>query len=71
MRGGVVDRLLNERVGDAEVVRALYLRTLSRLPTEKESAYCIEVLAKATEKREAVEDLLWALLNSREFVYNH
>jgi hypothetical protein len=52
-------------------VEELYLRTLSRFPDEKELAHWERTLKEASDKREAVEDLLWALLNSREFAFNH
>jgi hypothetical protein len=71
MRGGIIDRIVKENLADTEVVKQLYIRTLSRLPTEQEKGYCMGVLAKATQRRDGVEDLLWALLNSWEFVYNH
>jgi hypothetical protein len=71
MRGGIVDRFLKEQYADAQIVEQLYLRTLSRPPSEKEKVYCIQTLASVTHKRDAIEDILWALLNSREFVFNN
>jgi hypothetical protein len=71
MRGGIVDRFLKEQLADADIVEQLYLRTLCRPPSEKEKQYCVQTLASATQKRDAIEDMLWALLNSREFVYNN
>jgi hypothetical protein len=53
------------------MVEELYLRTLSRWPTARESTHWEESLAKDGSKREVLEDLLWALLNSREFAFNH
>lgn len=71
LRGGVIDSLLHGDLTDAEIVEELYLRTLSRFPDEREQAYCVKAFASANDTRQAAEDLLWALLNSREFVYNH
>lgn len=59
------------RVGDAEVVRRLYLRTLSRPPRPEELAGWTSRLAMAEVRTEALEDFLWALLNSREFSFIH
>jgi hypothetical protein len=52
-----------------EIVTELYLATLNRFPTADE----IELATDAfKESREAgCEDVLWALLNSAEFVFNH
>ena len=74
LRGGVIAGLLRDRPPDAEIVEELYLRTLSRFPRGAEQEFWNQQLASATtadDKRLLVEDLLWALLNSREFAYNH
>jgi hypothetical protein len=53
------------------LVEEIYVRALSRLPTPAETAHWEAVLVKATDRRPILEDLLWALLNSREFAFNH
>jgi hypothetical protein len=53
------------------VVEELYLATLSRPPRQQELQHDLEELRTAPTIREGVEDLLWALLNSREFLFNH
>ena len=63
----MLGRQIDEIKDDSALVQELYLRTLTREPTETEVnsvlAYC-----KETKNRPAVfEDLLWALLNSSEF----
>lgn len=69
-QGKVVPGLLAEVKEPALVVRGLYLRTLSRPPTEAEVAAALALLP-AGDPTPALEDLLWALLNSREFLFNH
>ena len=55
-----------------EVIDELYLSTLSRYPNEKERALMVKVFEDAgADRQAAVEDVLWALLNTRGFVYNH
>jgi hypothetical protein len=55
----------------AAIVRTAYLRTLSRPPTPSEAARAQTYFAEAPSFREALSDLLWALLNTKEFSLNH
>lgn len=50
------------------LIREAYLRTLSRLPKEDEMATAREHLLGATDPLSGLKDLLWALLNTKEFV---
>jgi hypothetical protein len=55
-------------------VESYYMRALSRLPTDQElEVWLHEVAAEARigQRRERFEDLLWALLNTRQFTSNH
>jgi hypothetical protein len=60
-----------EPLTDAEMVSEAYLRTLGRYPTEKEQAGGEEYLKTSTDVGSGMRDLLWALLNTKEFVVNH
>lgn len=55
---------------DAGVVDGLFLATLSRLPTTAERDAVVASVAGA-DRKTAFTDLFWALLNSKEFVFNH
>lgn len=55
----------------AAIVRTAYLRTLSRPPTPSEAERAQTYFAEAASFREALNDLLWALLNTKEFALNH
>ncbi len=68
---GYLSNLLELTKDPREIVENLYLRTLCRPPTEKEAAYWAGQLKKSKSISEAAEDLFWALLNSREFSFNH
>jgi Protein of unknown function (DUF1553)/Protein of unknown function (DUF1549) len=54
-----------------ELVENLYFRTVCRPPTAEELSHWSAELKKASSRSEAAEDLFWALLNSREFAFNH
>ncbi|MBI1832272.1 MAG: DUF1549 domain-containing protein [Planctomycetes bacterium] len=71
-RTGAARRLANSKLMPAEIVDELYLSTLSRFPTDAERARMLRVFTESGPDRQAaVEDVLWALLNTRGFVYNH
>ena len=67
--------------GDEDKIRELYLSAFAREPNEKEIALAGEYIAKETRnkndketltsKRHAYEDIIWALLNTKEFLFNH
>jgi hypothetical protein len=70
-QGGVVAKLLESGNTPQQVADELYLRCLSRKPTEQETAAMNEQLTAAGDAKGALEDVFWALLNSREFLFNH
>ncbi len=61
-------KLLAENRSNDEILDELYLAALSRLPTERERRGAADLLARAEDRRAAWEDVLWALLNSKEFL---
>lgn len=69
---GRVARLAGGDASVAEIVDELYLAAYARLPRDEERAIAEGVFAKPEATRQtATEDLLWALINSAEFVFNH
>jgi hypothetical protein len=52
-------------------VAGLYLTLLSRRPTAGETALFRDTLATASNRRDALIDLVWALLNTTEFQCHH
>jgi hypothetical protein len=65
----VLGRLLEEIDENESLVEELYLRMLSREPTEKEMKTAIEFVRSTPSRTAAFEDLFWALLNSSEFLH--
>ncbi|HEV3143215.1 MAG TPA: DUF1549 and DUF1553 domain-containing protein, partial [Gemmataceae bacterium] len=68
---GRIAKLVQTKAALPKMIDELYLVTLSRPPRPEELARVQEYAAKAPNPREAMQDLLWVLLNSREFLFNH
>lgn len=69
-RHGHVRKLASSEMSPAEIIDDLYLCTLSRFPTDAEKELMQQAFLQPG-RRAATEDVLWALLNSKEFVFNH
>ena len=64
--------LAASKATEDEIVRDLYLSAFNRPPTAEELALAKRAFtAKDATRQSAAEDILWALLNSAEFVFNH
>jgi hypothetical protein len=69
---GTIARLVREQKDDGKLVEELYLTFYSRFPTADEKATAVKHLQKYdANRRNAAEDLAWAMLNSTEFLFNH
>lgn len=81
--GGRADRLSKSEVPVAETIREIYFAAFNREPTGEELSIAEEHIVKerldaagkpiapAVAKKQAYEDLLWAILSTKEFLYNH
>ena len=54
-----------------QAIDDVFLRTVSRPPTTEEKAKAKEDLAGAKEPIDGIRELLWTMLNTREFIVNH
>ncbi len=70
-QGKLVQNLLAAGKKPNEIVEEIYIRCLSRKPNEKERTALAAVLAEEKNPKPALEDVFWAMLNSREFLFNH
>ncbi len=82
LSGPVIHELLtrkDNRIGallattrpDAEIITELYLAALSREPSATEMERAKSHMASNKDKRRALEDVAWALLNAKEFLFRH
>ena len=78
----VAARAIAEKLDDSVIVDRLFLAAFSRSPTVHERSRMLATLKDATKgvsdpkasavaRRQAVEDLYWAVLTSNEFLFNH
>ena len=63
-----LDKLLKSNKSDPDIVEELFLATVSRPPSAQESSKALLLLSKNRER--AAENLLWALVNRVDFVFN-
>ena len=69
---GQLKRLTQKHADDGALVEQLYLAAFSRRPTREELGNALEYLgSRRFQRRKAVEDLAWSLMNSLEFIFNH
>ena len=66
-----IGQLLDAKTPPREMLDRLFLTTLSRPPTEPEVAAMIHHIDAASDARKAWEDVQWALINSKEFLFRH
>jgi hypothetical protein len=60
-------------LSDSRILEHLYLTAFSRYPSETEKSALLAALSKsrASGREQALEDMLWSLLTSKEFLFNH
>jgi len=68
-----IARLLADKTPYASIIEDLYLSSLARYPTAREKEKLTTALEQAPEsdRRAVAEDIYWAVLSSREFLFNH
>lgn len=69
-QGKVVQTMLKDGKSPALIIDDLYLRCYSRLPRENEKANLLASI-DSEDPTESLTDIFWALLNSKEFIFNH
>ncbi|HWG42103.1 MAG TPA: DUF1549 and DUF1553 domain-containing protein [Gemmataceae bacterium] len=63
-----IGRLLGSGKANADIVEEFYLASLCRLPSPRERRRALAMIDGAKDRRAALEDLLWGLVNAKEFL---
>jgi hypothetical protein len=70
-KDGRIQKLLASKTGLPACIEELYMATLSRSPSSDELGKAAQWVQKSDSERVGLQDLMWVLLNSREFLFNH
>jgi hypothetical protein len=70
-QGGVIAKALTEKKTPQQIIEDLYIRAVSRKPTAAEMEALLKQVADEKDQKAALEDVFWALLNTKEFIFNH
>jgi hypothetical protein len=68
---GRIATMIKENKSDDEIITAMYLAALSRNPSADEMAASKQHISNQQDRRQAMEDVGWAILNSKEFLFQH
>lgn len=70
-QGGLVNRWKNAKLSPEQVINEIYVKSLCRYPDAEETAALQQLYADGRSFEDATQDVFWAVLNSREFLFNH
>lgn len=70
-RRGRLAKLLKRQLTELELIEELYLIALSRFPRDDERQRALAYLAASDSRAAGMQDILWSLLNVREFIFVH
>ncbi len=68
--GALIARRLKDKKAPEEIIDELYIRCFTRKPNVEEKKKLMDVVGASENKQQMLEDVFWALLNSREFLFN-
>ncbi len=70
-QGKMIATMLQEKKTAPQIIETIYVRALSRPPTPEEFKKLLAAVDASANKPQTLEDVFWAVLNSREFMFNH
>ena len=70
-QGGLVRKLLAEKKTPEQIIESLYIRCVSRRPSGEEMERLMTIVKSSENPQAGLDDVFWAIMNSREFLFNH
>ncbi|MCE2803939.1 MAG: DUF1549 and DUF1553 domain-containing protein [Gemmataceae bacterium] len=70
-QGDLVGKMLAAKKTPEQILEEVYIRCMSRKPAVDEIVRLMALVNGEADKKKALEDAFWAVLNSREFMFNH
>ena len=68
---GRIAKMIKEKKSDEQIISSLYMAALARNPAAAEMTAAKKHIANSKDRRLALEDVGWAVLNSKEFLFQH
>jgi len=68
---GTLQQLIAAGKNNREIVEYFYLAALSRSPSTVELESVLSMVSRSAKREQALQSFLWAMLNSKEFLFNH
>ncbi|MEI6164282.1 MAG: DUF1549 and DUF1553 domain-containing protein [Planctomycetota bacterium] len=70
-QGKLIEQRMQEEQNNPDIIKELFIRCFCRSPDENELTDTLAIVESAPDRRQALEDVFWALINSPEFIFNH
>ncbi|MSR32219.1 MAG: DUF1549 domain-containing protein [Gemmataceae bacterium] len=71
LQGNLVGKRLDEKKTPEQIIEEIFIRCLTRLPSADEKSKMVALVNAETDKKRTLEDAFWAVLNTREYMFNH
>jgi flagellar biosynthesis GTPase FlhF len=71
LQRGRLEKLIRDRKSDAEIVDEMFMATLCRPPNQNEREAALDHIKSKSDRNAGLVNVVWALINTREFVLNH
>lgn len=71
MEGQLLKQWTDQGLSPEQIIEKIYLRCLGRKPSDTERATLMKIVTDSGNPSVGLEDVFWATLNSREFLFNH